>query len=306
MSSSSEWWIPYSLNWKYGANPSFLHFRYRSHHTKGPGHFFVCCQPWFEWGLPWFEWIAGNAEKLKVVLHVTEKSSSKSAKTRCCLPQIKIPDWMRGYTCGMCGLGDGEYTEEYHTPNGRVATSAHSFTQSWVIPGTGCRDISSNAFFLLLQVFLLHWVLINVITICFSQVSVNINKASSLSSPFIRVLPGDWICEVGQADLSQRPGLQMLLCGACAALPAWLRSSEDHLCQRWLPLCACWWVKQKDITWPSPNASFLSPFLNRTISTAAESSVNRAEGLSRIFQKSVDVTEKAVAHLACRCNPQCA
>lgn len=54
------------------------------------------------------------------------------------------------------------------------------------------------------------------------------------------------------------------------------------------------------------NASSLSQFLNGTISTAAETGMNRAESLSRIFQKSVDVTEKAVAHLACRCNPQCA
>lgn len=67
-------------------------------------------------------------------------------KTRRCLPQIKIPDWMRGNTCGMCGNADGDYLQEYRTPNGRLATSSLSFTQSWVIPGTGCRDISSNTF----------------------------------------------------------------------------------------------------------------------------------------------------------------
>lgn len=147
--------------------------------------------------------------------------------------QIKIPDWMRGYTCGMCGLGDGEYMEEYRTPNGRVATNALSFTQSWVIPGTGCRDISK----------------------CYlATESVKLDRQISLNGQ-------DSKCYSVEPVLRCQPG--------CAPV----RTTSVNVGFHCVP---------------------------------AESSVNRAESLSRIFQKSVDVTEKAVAHLACRCNPQCA
>lgn len=43
-----------------------------------------------------------------------------------------------------------------------------------------------------------------------------------------------------------------------------------------------------------------------TLSPAADSNVNRAEGLTNIFEKSVDLIEKAEAHVACRCTAQCA
>uniref|UniRef100_A0A8C6Q8A1 Phosvitin n=1 Tax=Nothobranchius furzeri TaxID=105023 RepID=A0A8C6Q8A1_NOTFU len=36
-----------------------------------------------------------------------------------------------------------------------------------------------------------------------------------------------------------------------------------------------------------------------------DSNMNRSDGLSNIYEKSIDVTETAEAHLACRCTPQC-
>lgn len=141
-------WMSQFVKWKYCANPSFL--------NSGTIHIIQKHR-----GISLFAARHGLNEVFLDLngLQVMQGSSSyfcmwlrdpclgKSTKPRCCLPQIKIPDWMRGYTCGMCGQGDEEYMQEYHTPNGRLASNELSFTQSWVIPGTGCRDISSNTFF---------------------------------------------------------------------------------------------------------------------------------------------------------------
>ncbi|KAK5907203.1 hypothetical protein CesoFtcFv8_005080 [Champsocephalus esox] len=53
---------------------------------------------------------------------------------------IKVVDWMKGQTCGLCGKADGEIRQEYRTPNGRLTKSAVSFAHSWVLPAESCRD----------------------------------------------------------------------------------------------------------------------------------------------------------------------
>ncbi|KAM9761569.1 vitellogenin 2 [Menidia menidia] len=56
--------------------------------------------------------------------------------------KVKVVDWMRGQTCGLCGKADGEVKQEYRTPNERVAKNATSFAHSWVLSGQSCRDAS--------------------------------------------------------------------------------------------------------------------------------------------------------------------
>ncbi|CAL8393716.1 unnamed protein product [Boreogadus saida] len=56
--------------------------------------------------------------------------------------KVKVAEWMKGQTCGLCGKADGEVREEYQTPNGRLASNSVSYTQSWVIPAESCRDLS--------------------------------------------------------------------------------------------------------------------------------------------------------------------
>lgn len=60
-----------------------------------------------------------------------------------------------------------------------------------------------------------------------------------------RVFHQAGICEAGEADGLWRCGVQMLLCWACAAVPARLYPSENHYRQRWLSLPAQWWVARK-------------------------------------------------------------
>lgn len=54
--------------------------------------------------------------------------------------QIKVVDWMKGKTCGLCGKADGETMQEYRTPTGWIATTAVSFAHSWILPAESCRD----------------------------------------------------------------------------------------------------------------------------------------------------------------------
>uniref|UniRef100_A0A3Q3DKM8 VWFD domain-containing protein n=1 Tax=Hippocampus comes TaxID=109280 RepID=A0A3Q3DKM8_HIPCM len=54
--------------------------------------------------------------------------------------QIKVADWIKGQTCGLCGKADGEIRQEYRTSNGRVTKNAVSFAHSWVLPAENCRD----------------------------------------------------------------------------------------------------------------------------------------------------------------------
>nr|XP_019936765.1 PREDICTED: vitellogenin-2-like [Paralichthys olivaceus] len=56
--------------------------------------------------------------------------------------KVKVVDWMRGQTCGLCGKADGEIRQEYRTPNERMSKNAASYAHSWVLPGKSCRDAS--------------------------------------------------------------------------------------------------------------------------------------------------------------------
>ncbi|XP_076009564.1 vitellogenin-2-like [Genypterus blacodes] len=56
--------------------------------------------------------------------------------------KIKVLDWMRGQTCGLCGKADGEIRQEFRTPNERISTHAVSFAHSWVLPAKTCQDPS--------------------------------------------------------------------------------------------------------------------------------------------------------------------
>lgn len=58
--------------------------------------------------------------------------------------QVKVVDWMKGQTCGLCGKADGEVRQEYRTPNGRVTKSAVSYAHSWILPAQSCRDTSGE------------------------------------------------------------------------------------------------------------------------------------------------------------------
>ncbi len=60
--------------------------------------------------------------------------------------QVKVVDWMRGQTCGLCGKADGEVRQEYRTPNERLTKNAVSYAHSWVLPGKSCRDASGNTY----------------------------------------------------------------------------------------------------------------------------------------------------------------
>ncbi|XP_075326632.1 vitellogenin-1-like [Odontesthes bonariensis] len=54
--------------------------------------------------------------------------------------RIKVVDWMKGKTSGLCGKADGEVRQEYRTPNGRLTKNPVSFTHSWILPAESCRD----------------------------------------------------------------------------------------------------------------------------------------------------------------------
>uniref|UniRef100_A0A3B3DKJ2 Uncharacterized protein n=1 Tax=Oryzias melastigma TaxID=30732 RepID=A0A3B3DKJ2_ORYME len=54
--------------------------------------------------------------------------------------RIKIADWMKGKTCGLCGKADGEVRQDYRSPNGRLAKNSVSFALSWILPAESCKD----------------------------------------------------------------------------------------------------------------------------------------------------------------------
>ncbi|XP_047442875.1 vitellogenin-2-like [Mugil cephalus] len=147
--------------------------------------------------------------------------------------KIKVVDWMRGQTCGLCGRADGEIRQEYRTPNERITKNAVSYAHSWVLPGKTCRDTSE----------------------CFVQhESVKLEKQVTLQGqeskcysvePVLRCLPG--------------------------CMP--VRTTSVNIGFHCLP---------------------------------ADSNVNRSDGLSNIYEKSIDLMETVEAHLACRCTAQCA
>ena len=68
--------------------------------------------------------------------------------------QVKIVDWMKGQTCGLCGKADGEVKQEYRTPNGRLTKNAVSYAHSWVLPAESCRDTTGETLSLSWNYFL--------------------------------------------------------------------------------------------------------------------------------------------------------
>ncbi|XP_048022033.1 vitellogenin isoform X2 [Megalobrama amblycephala] len=54
--------------------------------------------------------------------------------------KIYVADWMKGQTCGLCGMADGEILQNYRTPSGYLTKSSVSFVHSWVLPAESCHD----------------------------------------------------------------------------------------------------------------------------------------------------------------------
>ncbi|XP_059196629.1 vitellogenin-2-like [Centropristis striata] len=147
--------------------------------------------------------------------------------------KVKVVDWMRGQTCGLCGKADGEIRQEYRTPNNRVTKHPTSYAHSWVQSGKSCRDASE----------------------CHMKLeSVKLEKQVSLH---------------GQESkcYSVEPVLRCL--AGCVPV----RTTTVQVGYHCVPI---------------------------------ESNLNRSEGLSSIYEKSIDLRETAEAHLACRCTAQCA
>ncbi|XP_060889626.1 vitellogenin 2 [Labrus mixtus] len=146
--------------------------------------------------------------------------------------RVKVVDWMRGQTCGLCGKADGEIRQEYRIPNQRLTKNAISYAHSWVMPGKSCRD-SSECYMKLESVKLEKQVVL------YGEES----KCYSVE-PVLRCLPG--------------------------CMP--IRTTTVTIGYHCLPI---------------------------------DTTLNRSEGMSSIFEKSIDLRETAEAHLACRCTAQC-
>nr|XP_014345682.1 PREDICTED: vitellogenin-2-like [Latimeria chalumnae] len=54
------------------------------------------------------------------------------------LVKIVVGPKMKGKTCGICGHGDGEKTQAFKMPSGKVAKSPTSFAQSWLLREETC------------------------------------------------------------------------------------------------------------------------------------------------------------------------
>ncbi|XP_028259820.1 vitellogenin-2-like isoform X2 [Parambassis ranga] len=147
--------------------------------------------------------------------------------------KVKVADWMRGQTCGLCGKADGEIRQEFRTPNERVSKNAVSYSHSWILPGKSCRDASE----------------------CFMKLeSVKLEKVVTLHDQESR-------CYSVEPVLRCLPG----------CMP--VRTTTVNVGYHCLP---------------------------------ADSSMSRSEGLSSIYEKSIDLRDTAEAHVACRCTAQCA
>uniref|UniRef100_A0A3Q3GPF5 Vitellogenin-like n=1 Tax=Labrus bergylta TaxID=56723 RepID=A0A3Q3GPF5_9LABR len=146
--------------------------------------------------------------------------------------KVKVVDWMRGQTCGLCGRADGEIRQEYRIPNQRLTKNAISYANSWAMSGKSCRD-RSECYMKLESVKLEKQVVL------YGEES----KCYSVE-PVLRCLPG--------------------------CMP--IRTTTVTIGYHCLPI---------------------------------DTTLNRSEGMSSIFEKSIDLRETAEAHLACRCTAQC-
>ncbi|XP_068174544.1 vitellogenin-1-like [Antennarius striatus] len=147
--------------------------------------------------------------------------------------KVKVVDWMKGQTCGLCGKADGEVRQEFRTPNQRVTKNIVSFAHSWVMVADSCRDTSECR-------MRLETVQLENQTIFQGQES----KCFSVE-PVLRCLSGCF------------PVMTTALTVGFHCLPA-------------------------------------------------DSNSNLSVGLSSTIDKSIDLRETIVAHLACSCTAQCA
>ncbi|XP_033936659.1 vitellogenin-2-like [Pseudochaenichthys georgianus] len=147
--------------------------------------------------------------------------------------KVKVVDWMKGLTCGLCGKADGEVRQEFRTPNTRVTKDAVSYAHSWMVAGKSCRDTSE----------------------CYIKLeSVKLEK-------------------------------QVMLFG------------QESKCYSVEPVLRCLTGCMPVRTTPVTVGYHCLP---------VDSNLNVSESLSSISEKSIDLRETAVAHLACRCTAQCA
>lgn len=56
--------------------------------------------------------------------------------------QLRLVEWMRDKTCGLCGQGNGDIKQDFRTPNGQLVDNPTSFAHSWVLPVESCSDNS--------------------------------------------------------------------------------------------------------------------------------------------------------------------
>ncbi|KAM4629838.1 vitellogenin-like [Polymixia lowei] len=147
--------------------------------------------------------------------------------------KVKVVDWMKGQTCGLCGKADGEVRQEYQTPNTRLTKNAVSYAHSWVLSADSCRDTTECR--MRLESVQLE-----------KQMTVHGQESKCYSvEPVLRCLPG------------------------------------------------CFPVR----TTPVSVGFHCVP---------ADSNLNYSEGLTGIYDKSVDLRETTEAHVACSCTAQCA
>lgn len=144
--------------------------------------------------------------------------------------QIKVVDWMKGKTCGLCGKADGETMQEYRTPTGWIATTAVSFAHSWILPAENCRDATGKT---------------KISDVIMASLLKNniLNLSGSLKSLLCYRVPYEaWIGAAGEAGKHASSELQVLLCRPCTALHAWVLPCAHHQRHCWLPLPSSWWV----------------------------------------------------------------
>lgn len=139
--------------------------------------------------------------------------------------QVKVVDWMRGQTCGVCGMADGETKQEFRTPSGFVSENPVTSAHSWILPADSCKGTSGEAGERWQQL----------------PRAPDPKEKLNRSFPSIRRVPNQaGVHRAGEAGGDLRPGVEMLLRPARAALPARLLPREDRPHHRGLPLRGRW------------------------------------------------------------------
>ncbi|KAM8874526.1 vitellogenin-like isoform 2-T2 [Spinachia spinachia] len=150
---------------------------------------------------------------------------------------VRVVDWMKGKTCGLCGKADGEVRQEYRTPNGRLTKNAVSYAHSWVLPALSCSDTTGEIKTLWWYYF--YSSILLQLQYKYKLKQLSLTYGEDLITPLSFRVPHEaGICAAGEAGKHPWSGIQVLLRGACAALPARLFSCEDYRRHYWLPLPA--------------------------------------------------------------------